>query len=121
MTNGTVTTNDGRTVGYADYGTGDQTAVLWCHGGPGCRLEPSFLADAATRAGIRFVGIDRPGYGRSTPQPGRSIGGWVPDALAVADHLGIGRFLTLGVLMAFALGTFAVAALMLTVPNSKRF
>jgi pimeloyl-ACP methyl ester carboxylesterase len=42
------------------------------------------------------VGIDRPGYGRSTPQPGRTIGGWVPEALAVADRLGINRFLTIG-------------------------
>lgn len=96
MKTGTITTSDGRTVGFADYGTSEQTAVLWCHGGPGSRLEPSFLADSAACAGIRFIGIDRPGYGRSTPQPGRTIGGWVPDAVAVADHLGIDRFATLG-------------------------
>ena len=96
MKNGTITTSDGRTVGFADYGTPNQTPVLWCHGGPGTRLEPSFVADAAGRAGIRFIGIDRPGYGRSTPQPGRTIGGWVPDAIAVLDHLGIDRFAVLG-------------------------
>ena len=50
----------------------------------------------AARAGIRLIGIDRPGYGRSTPQPGRSIGGWVPDALAVLDHLRIDRFFVIG-------------------------
>src|SRR5262245_59311573 len=107
MKNGTITTSDGRTVGFADYGTRDQTAVLWCHGGPGNRLEPSFLSDAAGRAGIRFIGIDRPGYGRSTPQPGRTIGGWTSDAIAVLDHLGIDRFAVLG---ASTGGAYALAA-----------
>ena len=74
----------------------DADAVLWCHGGPGCRLDPAYLAEAATAARLRLVGIDRPGYGRSDPEPGRTIAGWVPDALAVADHLGIDRFLIVG-------------------------
>ena len=62
-------------------------------------------------AGLRLVGIDRPGYGLSTPQPGRTIAGWVPDALAVAAHLGIDRFVTVGVSTggAYALGVAAVA------------
>jgi pimeloyl-ACP methyl ester carboxylesterase len=92
-----VTLADGRLVGAADYGRPGDTAVLWSHGGPNCRHEPGPLADAARRAGLRIVGIDRPGYGRSTSQPGRTIGGWVGDALAVADHLGIDRFATVGV------------------------
>lgn len=96
MKNGIITMHDGRTVGFADYGSPGQTAVVWCHGGPGSRLEPSFIAESAARAGIRFIGIDRPGYGLSTPQPGRTIGGWVPDALAVLDHLGIDECVALG-------------------------
>jgi pimeloyl-ACP methyl ester carboxylesterase len=96
MRNATIVMSDGRTVGFTDYGTPDQTPILWCHGGPGNRLEPSFLAASANRAGLRLVGIDRPGYGQSTPQPGRTIGGWVPDAIAVVDHLGIDRFFALG-------------------------
>lgn len=96
MKDGMITTSDGRTVGFADYGTSDQTAVIWCHGGPGNRLEPSVAAEAAARADLRLIGIDRPGYGRSTPQPGRTIGGWVADAIAVVDHLGIDRFAVVG-------------------------
>lgn len=97
MKNGTITMEDGRNVGFADYGTPDQTAVLWCHGGPGSRHEPSWVSDEAARACLRLIGIDRPGYGLSTPQPGRTIGGWVPDATAVADHLNIDRFAVIGV------------------------
>ncbi len=44
-----------------------------------------------------MIGIDRPGYGLSTPLPGRSIADWVPDGIAVADHLGIDRFVAVGV------------------------
>jgi pimeloyl-ACP methyl ester carboxylesterase len=96
MTNGTITMNDGRSVGFADFGSSNQTALVWCHGGPGSRLEPLLVADEAARAGLRLIGIDRPGYGLSTPQPGRAIGGWAADALAVLDHLGIDRCVVVG-------------------------
>jgi pimeloyl-ACP methyl ester carboxylesterase len=99
-TTGTVTVADGRVVAYTDFGDPMDpaaTPVLWCHGGPGCRLEPAYVAEQAARAGVRLVGIDRPGYGRSTVQPGRTIADWVPDALAVADHLGFERAVTIGI------------------------
>jgi hypothetical protein len=80
----TIRLAGGRTVGFADYGIADATAVLWCHGGPGSRLEPAYLRREASEAGLRIIGIDRPGYGLSAPQPGRTIAGWVPEALAVA-------------------------------------
>jgi pimeloyl-ACP methyl ester carboxylesterase len=92
-----VTMPDGRSVGAADFGSPGDTAVIWCHGGPSCRLEPAYFSATVARLGLRLIGIDRPGYGRSTPWPGRTIGGWVDDALAVADRLGIERFATVGV------------------------
>ena len=96
MADGTITAADGRTVGFADYGPPDATAVLWCHGGPGSRLEPKGLEAFAGPMGFRLIGIDRPGYGLSSPKPGRSIADWVPDGLAVADHLGVDRFVAVG-------------------------
>jgi pimeloyl-ACP methyl ester carboxylesterase len=93
----TITVADGRTVGFIDYGPASGTPVLWCHGGPGSRVEPSAFAAPAAEAGFRVVGIDRPGYGRSTPKPGRSIADWVGDGLAVADALDISRFVAVGV------------------------
>jgi pimeloyl-ACP methyl ester carboxylesterase len=107
----TLTRPDGRQVGFADFGPADARPVLWCHGGPGSRLEPSADAAAARAAGYRFIGVDRPGYGLSTPQPGRTIGGWVPDGLAVLDALRIDRAVVVGVSTggAYALALAAAA------------
>ncbi|MDC3344115.1 alpha/beta hydrolase [Pseudomonadales bacterium] len=64
---------DNRTISFADYGPASGLAVLCCHGGPGSRLEPRRISEQAAAAGFRLIGIDRPGYGKSTPLPGRSI------------------------------------------------
>jgi pimeloyl-ACP methyl ester carboxylesterase len=93
---------DGREVGYDDYG-GPGVAVLCCHGGPGNRRQrltgPETLATVARarELGLRLIGIDRPGYGLSTLEPGRTIASWAPTAVAVADHLGLARFMTMGI------------------------
>ncbi len=92
----TLTMPGGRTVGFIDFGPADGIPVLDCHGGPGSRFEPGSRVPAATEAGIRFIGIDRPGYGLSMPWPDRSIADWVPDGLAVADRLGLDRFAVVG-------------------------
>lgn len=39
---------------------------------------------------------DRPGYGGSSPLPGRTTADWVDDVAALADHLGADRFATMG-------------------------
>ncbi|HKX99935.1 MAG TPA: alpha/beta hydrolase [Steroidobacteraceae bacterium] len=88
---------DGRKVGVAEFGARDGVTVIWCHGGPGCRREPENLAGTFAESGLRVVGIDRPGYGASTPWPGRSIGDWAADALEVADQLGVDSFATVGI------------------------
>ena len=108
----TIRLADSRTVGFADYGSRAATAGAvvprraWQQ-----EPEPAHLAPQARRAGLRIVGIDRPGYGLSTPQAGRTIAGWAPDALAVADHLGIGQFVAVGASTggAFALALAALA------------
>jgi pimeloyl-ACP methyl ester carboxylesterase len=94
---GTIELPGGRTVGFATYGSEGGVRVIWCHGGPGCRLDSGHLDVEATGADLLLVGIDRPGYGKSTPFPGRTLSDWVPDALAVADELGIDKFIAIGV------------------------
>jgi pimeloyl-ACP methyl ester carboxylesterase len=92
-----ITLADGRAAAFIDYGPAHGAPVIWCHGGPGSRVEPALAAAAASEAGFRVIGIDRPGYGKSTPKPGRSIADWVPDALAVADAVDAPRFIAVGV------------------------
>ena len=93
----TLVMPDGRSVGFATYGSDVGTPVVWCHGGPGSRLEPAGFEPFVDQLGLRVIGIDRPGYGLSSPHPDRSIADWVPDGLAVADALGVQQFLAVGV------------------------
>jgi pimeloyl-ACP methyl ester carboxylesterase len=111
MTDQQIVAPDNRTLSFADYGSAEDIAVLCCHGGPGSRREPKASSDAANAAGLRLIGIDRPGYGRSTVKPGRSICDWTSDALAIADHLGLDKFLLMGNSTggSYALATASVA------------
>ena len=70
--------------------------VFWHHGTPNTGEPPAPLFPAAARRGIRWVSYDRPGYGGSSPNPGRDVASAAADTAAVADALGIGRFMVLG-------------------------
>ena len=91
-----LNTDDHRVVGFAEFGDPSGTPVITCHGGPGSRLSPRRNAAEAAAAGFRLIGIDRPGYGESSPFPGRSIADWTNDALAVADYLELKNFFVEG-------------------------
>jgi pimeloyl-ACP methyl ester carboxylesterase len=58
-----------------------------------------------------MVGIDRPGYGLSAVDAGRTIAGWVPEAIAVAHHFDLETFYAVGVSTggAYALALAALA------------
>lgn len=87
-----ITTPDGRTLAYLEVGDPDGALVLHNHGGPSSRLEARLFAEAAARHRLRFVCIDRPGIGRSSPQAERTYAGWADDLTAVADALGCREF-----------------------------
>lgn len=93
----TIQLRDGRTLAYAEYGASSGKALLYFHGGADSRLEARFLADQARQAGIRLVGIDRPGMGLSRFQAGRRLLDWPDDVVELADHLRIDRFAVVGV------------------------
>ena len=76
----------GRTPGSRSSGS--------THANLGSPPEP--LLPAAAENGLRWVSYDRPGYGGSTPNPGRDIASAAADVSAIADALGIGRFAVLG-------------------------
>jgi pimeloyl-ACP methyl ester carboxylesterase len=86
---------DGRRLHVYDTGGGG-LAVFWQHGTPNLGEPPAPLLPAAERLGVRWVSQDRPGYGSSTPLPGRDVASAAGDVAAIADTLGIERFAVMG-------------------------
>lgn len=93
----TAQLRDGRTLAYATYGDPEGPPVFYFHGFPGSRLEPATGHDDMLKAGARVIAIDRPGFGRSTPKPGRRFLDWPRDVTELADQLGLERFAAMGV------------------------
>ena len=90
---------DGRTLHVYDTAADpadDRLAVFWHHGTPNLGAPPEPLLPAAAQLGIRWVSYDRPGYGGSTPHPGRDVASAAAEVASIADALGIGRFAVMG-------------------------
>ena len=78
-------------LAYEDGGDPDGYPVFGLHGTPGCRYAR--LGDEIYRAaGVRYITIDRAGYGLSSRQPGRRVADAAADVAVVADAIGIERF-----------------------------
>jgi pimeloyl-ACP methyl ester carboxylesterase len=91
-----VTLRDGRTLHVYDEGDPHGVAVVAHHGTPSSgRLSGPHVDDARAR-GIRLIGYDRPGYGGSSAQPGRSVGDAAADVAELLDALGVDRFAAWG-------------------------
>ena len=90
---------DGRVLHAYDRapaGTTVSLVVVWHHGTPNIGAPPEPLYAAADRLGIRWVSYDRPGYGGSSPRPGRDVASAAGDVAAVVGALGIDRFAVMG-------------------------
>jgi alpha-beta hydrolase superfamily lysophospholipase len=83
----------GRELAYTDIGHPDGPCIFIFHGAPMSRLHLVALEEQFTARGLRVVSPDRPGYGRSSPQPDRSMADWPADIAALADALHVDRFL----------------------------
>jgi pimeloyl-ACP methyl ester carboxylesterase len=91
-----MTLSDGRTLAWAEYGVPEGGSVLLFHGGNDSRLAGRLLAGAATRANIRLICPDRPGYGASTTSDGRTFLDWATDVGSLTDQLGIAGYGVVG-------------------------
>jgi pimeloyl-ACP methyl ester carboxylesterase len=89
---------DGRTNAYTDLGPPGAPTVMYFHGAPSSRLDLTLLGLEATlhQLEVRVVSPDRPGYGGSSPQPGRRLEDWPDDVAALADHLELSRLAVMG-------------------------
>ncbi|OXM49918.1 alpha/beta fold hydrolase [Amycolatopsis alba] len=90
-----VDLGDGTTLHAYDTG-GTGPVVIWHHGTPNVGAPPAPLFPAAERLGLRWVSYDRPGYGGSSPRPGRDVASAASDVEKVADALGIEQFAVFG-------------------------
>jgi pimeloyl-ACP methyl ester carboxylesterase len=91
-----ISLRDGRRLHVYDEGDPNGVAVITHHGTPSSgRLYPAAADDARVR-GIRLIGYDRPGYGGSSAQPGRSVGDAAADVAELLDALDVGRFASTG-------------------------
>jgi pimeloyl-ACP methyl ester carboxylesterase len=94
---GTLALEDGRRLGFAEFGDPQGPLVLWFHGMPGARRQvPPAGRRAAEELGLRVVCVERPGVGYSTDHAYRDLRDWAADASAVADRLGHEQFLVVG-------------------------
>lgn len=86
----------GRQLAYTDIGEAGRPCVFFFHGAPSSRLRLAYLEEQFLAQDIRVVSPDRPGYGGSSPHPGRSMVDWPTDVSALADALGLDRFIVAG-------------------------
>ncbi|HET9322995.1 MAG TPA: alpha/beta hydrolase [Gaiellaceae bacterium] len=93
----TVDGPGGRKLLVREGGVRGGVPVLIHNGTPGSSVmyEPH-LADAETK-GIHLISYDRPGYGDSTRNPGRSVADCAADVEAVCDALGLDRICMWGI------------------------
>jgi 3-oxoadipate enol-lactonase len=90
---------NGITVGYDDEGTGEDVLVL-VHGHPFDRSMWRPQVDHARTLGWRVIVADLRGYGESTVVPGVTpLSVFARDVAALADHLGVERFVLGGLSM----------------------
>ena len=85
-----LTLSDGRKMGYAEYGSPSGHPFIFIHGIPDCRIDCTATPkDEALmkKLNIRWIGIDRPGIGLSSPQPNRTILDWTKDLQNLVDYL----------------------------------
>ena len=93
----TVHTMDGRMLAVEDCADPAGRPVLVHMGTPNSRhLYGPNVRDAA-EGGLRLICYDRPGYGGSSPQPGRTVADCAGDVRAICAELGIDRLAMWGI------------------------
>ncbi|MCP3099713.1 alpha/beta hydrolase [Myxococcus sp. K15C18031901] len=92
-----VRLRDGRRLAYVEAGDLDGLPVFFIHGNPGSRYMRHPDDRIAHALGVRLIIPDRPGYGLSDYQPGRTLLDFPGDLEQLADALKVGRFALFGV------------------------
>lgn len=87
---------DGRVTEILTYGRGTAGTLVFHAGTPGGLVPRKQFADVCDMFDLRYVMAGRPGYGRSSPRPGRRIADIAEDVACVLDHVGVDTFISMG-------------------------
>jgi pimeloyl-ACP methyl ester carboxylesterase len=87
---------DGRGLTFAQWGDPNGFPVFSLHGTPDSRCARHWDENEYAEVGARLITYDRPGYGGSDRNAGRSVVDCVGDVAAIADVLGVERFAVTG-------------------------
>lgn len=98
MIESSIRLGSGSRVDYCELGSVDAPTVIYCHGTPGSRLELLLARHALerNRVPIRLIGLNRPGYGKSSFVPYQGFLPWAEVVNEATDRLGVERFSVLG-------------------------
>ncbi len=97
---------DGRKLGYAEFGDPDGAPVIALHGTPGSRLMFALADQEARMRNLRIIAPERAGYGLSDAKDFRTLHDASEDIADLADFLDLKKFALIGVSGG---GPFAVA------------
>lgn len=95
--NCTLKLSDGRTLGYAEFGSPSGKPVIIQHGMACSRIDGLYYHGVGLQLGARIIGIDRPGMGLSTAQPNRTLHDSAKDVEQLTDHLGLQSYSVMGI------------------------
>ncbi len=87
----------GLRLAWNEYGASDGKPVFYYHGWPSSRLQAMLAHDVALQNGIRLIAMDRPGIGKSSFIPKRTLDDWPRLMERFADYLKIDSFGQIGV------------------------
>jgi len=91
-----MTLPDGRAMSWTEYGKADGIPAFYLHGAGSSHIEGSVFHAEAKAAGVRLMATDRPGVAGSSLAPEQETVDYDKDVAALADHLGIDKFVVVG-------------------------
>jgi pimeloyl-ACP methyl ester carboxylesterase len=95
---GSVRLPDGRSITFSSAGPEGGFPVVYCHGAVGSpRWRTPELDAVIERLSIRYLVVNRPGFGGSDPSPGRCVADFAFDVGELMSALGHARFSVVGV------------------------
>jgi pimeloyl-ACP methyl ester carboxylesterase len=95
---GSVRLPDGRSITFSAAGPEDGFPVVYCHGAIGSpRWRAPGLDELLERLSIRYLVVNRPGFGGSDLHPGRRVLEFADDLGTLMSTLGYPRFSVVGV------------------------